>query len=145
MTFHDYTISADGGVISHRVWDSAALVAPAVDAFRPFARGALNGPVHPDFAHIDLRVTVIGGAAVATFTANGQIGTFSVLATTPEDQAIITDALQRIAHQFGSAIGELHIEYPAIVSMPFPGTNEADMGLIADMETCLAAAFFTRP
>ena len=79
---------------------------------------------------------------VATFEFKGQVISFSVIA---EHQSVLDElqgSLEKIAAILSGETGKLHLQFPVIVSMPFQDAG-GYLQLVADMETCLAAAFFT--
>lgn len=125
MRFHDITIGI-GNRLSTRVHESDRLVAEAVALF---ARLIADEPAPAPRAipvdgleHITLRWTRVGTGAMATFYARGD------LATPFEPGFDATAATER--------------PLIATVVWPKPNVPRADLGMIADMETCLAAAFF---
>jgi hypothetical protein len=151
MIFHDFTLAADGHIRSQRRHESGSL---AVDAVAVFAgmlrtgghcfRGAI--PV-PAFSDIELHWTQESDdAAVATFLEDDAPVTTSALlkgvSSGADSDALI--ALQDLIQQLGRGVLGHDVisieERPAIVSVPFAMSPR--LPIIADMETCLAAAYF---
>lgn len=143
MTFHDYTLQADGTIRSHRKQDSTRLVTAAVDFFRPMVlRPTVTEPLGP-VPHITLHWTTEQGLAAASFYAHGELATYSILTLANLE---IRQFLEPIVRPLlgGQTFPDLHIETPAIVTIPLPNrkVTASDIQMIADMETCLAAAWF---
>ncbi len=159
MKFHDYTIGV-GDKISQRVQDSTSLLPAAVEVFRDMLERF--GP------HFKEPVPVIGneyvlsvtsesqGSAVATFFWNKAPVTTSVLLfgghTSEEERTLL--AVQQMVMQLYRRFGvEPAFDLLAITDRPLlasvmiplsPGTVPPSVyGLVADAETCLAAAFFS--
>jgi hypothetical protein len=158
MIYHDITIQLDGRQRSQRQHESTALVRGAVEVFRYMLEtGTANfrrPMAHKDFTRIQLQWTQeTWSAAVATFWV-GQIPlTTSALASGRDaaaDQEVLRAAQGLVLKFFGDSPVEpafdlLRIEErPVIASvvLPVPLSLHEDLGLVADMETCLAAAFF---
>lgn len=148
MIFHDYTLRADGQIQSHREQDTAKLEPIAVEIFRSMLQAGANFTAaipHPQFAHIELIWTAIGGNAMATFKSRGELVTSSVLLSSrdPVGEAQFLQQLdQMLAAIGGGPAGLQVVDRPLIVSIPWPA-GSPDMGIVADMETCLAAAWFS--
>ncbi len=155
MTFHDITIVI-GSVHSRRTHDTAGLVPGAVEVFRSMLdRHGDNFreplPI-PAFAHIGLSWTRQGTAAVASFWARGDPVTTSALAPgldAGDDHAALDGIQSLVLHFHGDSPSEPAFDLltiadrPLLATVPIPvPSNRADMAIIADMETCLAAAFF---
>lgn len=163
MIFHDVTLRA-GRVLSAREHDSRALLGEAVAVFR----GMLSGHVPGDFRrqvafqgchYITLAWTceeACPTVAFASFYAGGQCYTSSILLSgqAPHHERQIMDLFQDMIDDVFACLPEgpgRDLEgirhRPLIASVPFPAPIDEDgartMALIADMETCLAAAFFT--
>jgi hypothetical protein len=157
VLFHDITIVI-GSVHSRRTHDTAALVSGAVEFFRSFLDR--SGPNFreplPDrgLAHIELQWTREGTAAVASFWSHGAPVTTSALAPgldIRDDETVLRAVQELLVLRFhGDSPSEpgfdlLRItQRPLLATMPIPVpmTSPADMAMIADMEICLAAAFF---
>lgn len=156
MTFHDFTLTLMGEVRSRRVHESAGLAAGAVEIFCDlFERhgGEFRVPVPaPAGLGVELHWSedaALPGCAFATFYAKGSIVTTSALCAGADpgaDRKHLQSLQSLLFHLWrgGSvepAIDLLSIaDRPAIVSVPF-GPSPA-MSMVADMETCLAAAYF---
>jgi hypothetical protein len=157
MIFHDLTLSADGTVRSRRTHDTDKLVPDAVSVFglMLLTHGrSFKAPIpHDDFAHIVLSFTQEDdGAALATFFVSGELATTSVLMTGKNERGgekallLLQQALSRAMRRGGVEAGfELVAipERPVIVTIPWPNpaVRQADMMFVADMETCLMAAW----
>jgi hypothetical protein len=155
MRFHDLTISG-GSVYSRRQHDTADLLPAAVEVFRSMLergdqafRELLPGA---RVAHIKLDVTRHGTCALATFWSGVAPITTSALVSGlhPDDDRAVLEALQSLVLEFHRGTSAepgfdlLRVEErPLLATMPIPtAALHLDMGLIADAETCLAAAFF---
>jgi hypothetical protein len=143
MIFHDYTLQADGEIRSHRQTDTDQIVPAAVQVFRDLLRGMdlFRGPVHPHFPAIRLRWDLAPYGALATFSAHGDMLTTSALAH--DASSPVFAELAKILATTSVTMPETHFECPAIVSLVWPVEDRDNMMLVADMETCLAAAYFT--
>jgi hypothetical protein len=159
VIFHDVTISI-GSVYSRRTHDSAALVPGAVEFFRSILDR--SGPNFreplPDrqLAHIELQWTRQGTAAAATFWSRGAPVTTSALAPgldAGDDETALRAIQELLVLRFhGDSATEPGFDLLTIaerpllatVPIPVPSAGSIDLALIADMETCLAAAFFWR-
>jgi hypothetical protein len=157
MVFHDITIVI-GSVSSRRTHDTATLVPATVEVFRSLlerhgddfrARLPVRG-----LEHIELQWTKEGSAALATFWSRNVPVTTSALAPgldAAADRAAL-DPLQQLVMRFhGDSPAEPGFDLlaiadrPLLATLPIPVPAVAispDMGIIADAETCLAAAFF---
>lgn len=148
MIFHDYTLRADGQILSHREQDTAKIEPVAVEVFRSMLRAGPSFTAaipHPQFAHIQLIWTAIGGNAMATFKSRGELVTSSVLLSgrDPAGEPMLLQHLDKMLAAMGGGPAGLQVTArPLIVSIPWP-SGSPDMGIIADMETCLAAAWFS--
>lgn len=147
MIFHDYTLRADGTIQSHREHNTRDLATPAV---RMFSEMLAAGPQFrrpipvPAFGHIDLHWTAAGGNAMASFAASGALVTTSILLSgrSPAQEPELLAALDSILASLGqSPAGLVIAARPVLITIPLPVVSP-DVGLIADMETCLAAAYF---
>lgn len=162
MIYHDVTIAAMGERRSHRTHDTARLAPEAVEVFAGML--ARHGPAFfepipiPAFAHLSLRWTAaLPGVALATFGRGDHPYTTSVLlaGTNPADepaalrtvQGLVNDLLRQLAPagtEPGYDLAGVR-ERPVIASVVLPSAVPGDdLQLIADMETCLAAAYITR-
>ena len=156
MIFHDITIVI-GSVHSRRTHDTGGLVRAAVEVFRSMLNRHgenFREPLPVDgLGHIELNWTRQGTAAVATFWSGGTPVTTSALApglSADDDQAVLWGVQSLILRFHGDSPAEPGFDLltipdrPLIATLPIPVpvTNPADMAMIADMETCLAAAFF---
>lgn len=156
MTFHDVTLEA-GGLYSERVQDTDRIAPAAVAVFAgmiaagggDFVRPVPVGPA----AHVRLRWTAARTAAVATFYAAGELATSSVLLSgvrEADDAAAAAAFRGLVTRAFSGTPAEPGFDVlglarrPLVASLPWPNpaVAPADLGLIADMETCLAAAWF---
>ena len=162
MIFHDYTIRA-GSIHSRRVHDSARIQPDAVAIFRDLLLSSLDAwkrpiPV-PGLEHLNLQWTAIESGAIATFSSRDTPLTLSALLTGQDsDQereilGLFQSTLVDIFHQTPIEPGfdSLTIaDRPVILSAPIVYPVEmsrqfgSDYAIIADMETCLAAAYFER-
>lgn len=161
MRFHDITVTGTGDRRSARQHESEELVPEAVAIFaRLLAQGGrtFRLPIPVDFAsHLELHWTQESDStAMATFW-RGQVPiTHSVLLAGDDavHERAVVDAAQRTI--VGMLRGATDVEpgfdlrsieeRPVIVSIPLLGSvaHRDDLMLVADMETCLAAAFFSR-
>lgn len=155
MIFHDITIVA-GQRVSARQHESSSLVRAAVEVFRDMLERYRNGFERPipidNFRHIRLRWTSEKtGAALATFWSGQVPLTTSALVSSSEADreclASLHGMLLRLFH--GSPVEPgfdllAVTERPLIASavLPIPPSLRHDMEVVADMETCMAAAFF---
>lgn len=141
MLFHDYTMRADGIIASHRQHGTRDLEPRAVLAFAQIVRQVhFEGAVHPLAPGITLRWDRSADEAMATFYAEDEMLTTSALASA-EESSVFAELSKLTSTRRSKS---LQIERPAIVSIPWPAQNRDAMMLVADMETCLAAAFFDR-
>ena len=157
MIFFDYTIPA-GGRYSRREHDSATLEPDAVAIFTDMLR---TGGAHflkqiAPLPGYRLRWTSEdAGAAVATFEHHNIPITTSALLAADLERVIelkvirvVQELIVHLYHDTGMEPGFdiLNIEdRPVILSAILPSAGAAGpdaVGMIADMETCLAAAFF---
>jgi hypothetical protein len=155
MVFHDITIVV-GSAVSRRVHDSAGLARGDVEVFRDlFERhgGAFRVPLPArGLEHIELQWTREGAAALATFWSRKAPVTMSALASgldADDDRAVLVSVQQFVLRLHGDSPAEpgfdlLTIaERPLLATLPVPAAAMSpDMPVIADAETCLAAAFF---
>jgi hypothetical protein len=155
VIFHDVTI-VGGSVYSRRTHDTTALTPAAVAVFRGMLEhhGAVFLAPLPvrGLERIELAWTRPGCAALATFWDGEGPVTISALAPgrDPADDEQVLAALQDLVVRFfGDSPVEPGFELlslaerPLLATMPIPRPAVAkDLGLIADAETCLAAAFF---
>ena len=154
MLFHDVTIRI-GSVASRRTHDSATLRPAAVELFRDLIerhgeefRVGLPVEVRD---HVELALTRAGSAALATFWAPGAPVTTSALVPgiNPRDDRQALEGLQSlILCLCGDCPAEPGFDLltipdrPLLATLPLPIPPGPDMDMIADAETCLAAAFF---
>ena len=163
MIFHDVTVTLAGKQVSRRVHETSRLVAGAVEVFRDMLErhgSHFREPIPvPQFAEVQLAWTAdpaYPGCAAATFYR----GAGNAILTTSMLVAGIDPAADRVALQHQQsmlfqilrsrgaepAIDLLAIaDRPLIVSTPFPQETWEGVqavSVVADMETCLAAAFF---
>jgi hypothetical protein len=158
MQFHDITIVIGSAVSRRRTHDTASLLPAAVEVFRDLleqhgddfrARLPVRG-----LEHVELKWTREGSGALTTFWSRHFPVSTSALAPgldAAADRAVL-ESLQELVMRFhGDLPAEpgfdlLAIaERPLLATLPIPVPTAAispDMGLIADAETCLAAAFF---
>lgn len=164
MIYHDVTVTLRGQKLSRRTHESDRLVKAAVEVFRDMLGRhgpAFREPIpHAAFAHVQLQWTseeACLGCALATFwrgAGKGGLLTTSALVSGRDpaaDKAVLQhlqSTLCQILRRSGvePAIDLLSLgERPLIASIPFPQSSAKAMGdlaVVADMETCLAAAFF---
>jgi hypothetical protein len=154
MIFHDVTIQI-GSISSRRVHDTTTLVPAAVEIFRlMLEEGGENFrvPMPVDgIEHIELNWTQLGSAAVASFFSRGVPVTTSALASgldDDDDRRAMAGVQSLVMHFYGDSPAEpgfdlsTYGDRPAIATLAIPVPVSPDIQLIADMETCLAAAFF---
>jgi hypothetical protein len=157
LRFFDITIDATGNRRSRRTRDSATLRPAAVEIFRDFfeRHGEDFRVLLPvkGLEHIELSLTRSGTTALATFWVRGISVTTSALVPglDPDEDREVLEQLQSLVVRF---FGDSPIEpgfdllglsdRPLLVTvpLPLPPPPGLDPGLIADAETCLAAAFF---
>jgi hypothetical protein len=159
MIFYDYTLVA-GSQVSRRTQDSAQLLPAAVDFFGDMLLrhgDAFRQPV-PGLPGYELEWTCQGaGAAMVTFW-HGQVPvtTSALLARIDPaaDRLVALELHQLVLRCHGDSPLEpgfdvLAIaERPVLLTLILPSSLAAGreaIAMIADMKTCLAAAFFTRP
>lgn len=156
MRFHDFTVLATGDKRSHRQHDSDELEPAAVEVFHGLL--ARNGPdfradVHPHFPRIQLQWTREGESALATFWSGQTPLTISALVAgslPATDRQVLQHLQQSIVRIFADTPIEPGFDLlaisqrPAIITVPLlvPPSLREDLEIAADMETCLAAAFF---
>jgi hypothetical protein len=158
MIYYDCTVTLAGDAYSRRTHDSARLVRAAVDVFARML--AAHGdsfrepvPVPPGSAPVWLGwdAPEPGTAGLATFFAAGEVAVTSSVLLSGYDPAadrkaaVYLQALIRRCHpeQVEPGYDLMAIrERPVIVSVPLPWADPETMALVADMETCLAAAYF---
>jgi hypothetical protein len=157
LIFHDVTIDATGSAGPRRTHDSATIRPAAVEVFRDLVERhgedfRVPLPVE-GLEHIELALTRAGTTALATFWVGGAPVTTSALlpGINPEDDREVLELLQSLVVLF---VGDSPVEpgfdllslsdRPLLVRVPFPLPPPPGLGLgmIADAETCLAAAFF---
>jgi hypothetical protein len=155
MLFHDVTIDATGDIRSRRVRSTTT---PADEAFTLFhdllARHGADFRVPlpvGGLEHIELALTRAGTAALATFWSHGApVTTFALVPGLVEDddRQALQGLQSLVVRFFGGTSAEpgfdlLSIpERPLLATVPIPAPPSPDKGIIADAETCLAAAFF---
>jgi hypothetical protein len=152
MIVHDYTLMANSQIRSHRIHDTTALVGPAVDVFtRMFANGQHFCKPIPqvEFEHIELLWTEQNGNAMATFKSRRKPATTSILFSgknREEESGFLSEVDEMLGVWGMPPAGLTIVERPLLVSIPWPILDipTDDLRGIADMETCLAAAFFER-
>lgn len=156
MIYHDLTVTLLGDRTSRRKHDSRRLVRGAVEVFRDLLDRHGDGFREPipvaGLESIDLQWTSEPPhtAAVATFWSGAVPVTTSALVSGRElaaDKAALRGVQSLVVSLLPPGIEPgfdllTTRERPAIVSVPLPFADPATMGLVADMETCLAAAFF---
>jgi hypothetical protein len=169
VRFEDYTIDAAGNRISHRRHYSEDLGREAMEFMARmlragggfgaggFGAGGWRRPLpHDEFVHVELHWTSESdGAGLASFYARGQIVTTSALASGRDREAdrAALKALQQCVLQVMRPAGIEPVfdlmalpERPLLATVPWPAPPSPalreDLIVIADMETCLAAAYF---
>lgn len=156
MRFHDYTLIA-GGKFSRRVQDSSAIARAAVEVFRDMLErfgDSFHEPI-PVVQGYSLMFSSEGeGAAFATFFSGQTPVTTSALLSGRDSQAEgrAVEEFQRLVVQLfrGTELEPAWDlagieERPVIVSLILPSAGSVSreaVGMIADMETCLAASYF---
>jgi hypothetical protein len=156
LIFYDLTIDSTGDRFSKRAKDSATLSPAAVRVMRGLI-GANGGEIPLDgLRHIRLQWTTDParpGTALATFLSRKHPLTTSVLLTdsTSVDDAryaakIVQGLLQKILRSLPGIEPGFDLlavtERPVIATLVLPGLPHPDLPMVADMETCLAAAYF---
>lgn len=157
VTFHDVTIEL-GRLRSRRIHNTTALVPEAVAVFTRLLAAHRIGFRVPlpvaNLGHLELQWTEERPvAAMATFWARTELVTTSALVSgsDPEEDARVLDALRRILipvyRPYGIRIADDLLMVPerpllATVVWGNPRVLSADLSIIADAETCLAAAYF---
>lgn len=138
MIFHDITLSLDGTIRSRRQQDTANLAPEAVRIFvEVVAEDAVSGPIPVDgLRHVTLRWSRAPWGGIVSFCSRGEHVTSSMLMI--DDSADPIEHLESWVGRNG-LYGALGTQRPLIVSAPF---GIADIEVIADMETCFAAAAF---
>jgi hypothetical protein len=156
--FHDITITADGKRYSQRQHEIDKLEPKAVDVFTTMIANAGRGfkvkPIDDRFPGFALTwaTTTVPGAAFATFFYNKDAVTSCVLLAglDPKERKLLELAWCELQKGWGAllAVSEEMLsipERPVIVCCPafdFMVHGPEPLMLVADMETCLAAAFF---
>ena len=154
LVFHDVTIWF-GSVAARRTHDSATLRPAAVELFRDLIerhgedfRVAL--PVE-GLEHIELALSRAGSAALATFWSRGAAVTTSALVpgkNAGDDRQALEGLQSLVMLFFGDSPAEPGFDLltipdrPLLVTLPSPTPPSPDLAIIAEAETCLAAAFF---
>jgi hypothetical protein len=157
LRFYDVTIDATGNRRSRRTHDGTRLRPAAVEIFR-----VLLERLGEDFRvplpvagldHIELSLTRAGTTALATFWVGGAPVTTSALVpgiAPDEDREVLAQHQSLVVHFFGDSPVEPGFDLlglsdrPLLVTVPLPllPPPGLDLGIIAEAETCLAAAFF---
>jgi hypothetical protein len=154
LIFHDVTLRF-GSVASRRTHDSARLRPAAVEIFRDLIERhgedfRVPLPVR-GLEHIELALSRAGSAALATFWSRGAPVTTSALVPGKDagDDRQALEGLQSLGMMvFGDSPAEPGFDLltipdrPLLATVLLPPQPHPDMGVIADAETCLAAAFF---
>jgi len=155
MRFHDYTITADGALYSSRVQDTSAIEPLALAVFEELPHDSVKVLIPlpwPGPRRITLDWFPLGTAAVARFRVAGELATVCALVSgrDPQVDAGALAELERPVSEFCQAAGlppgRGILEAsgrPALLALVVP-TLRPELPIIADMETCLAAAFFLR-
>ncbi len=160
QVFHDVTVTMAGEQLSERIHDSATLVPAAVDVFRSMLEESdnfeeqLNVRLNVrELEHLKLKWTDAGhGDALATFFARDRPLTTSALVHRPENTAALNRMQNLVArfarlHGIEPASDLLFLtNRPLIATAVFPvdASLAADLSIVADAETCLAAAYFLK-
>ena len=157
MYFHEITVNATGRRRSTRQHDAGRQESGAVAICAKLLRDHgpdFNEPISAaNLDYIRLLFASKRSAAVATFYAHNELVTTSALLSGIDDQAdaAILQAFRRMLVQAMHDTGikarfnvDAFPERPAIVTVPWTNAivDPGDIQIIADMETCLAAAFF---
>lgn len=156
MRFYDYTLIA-GGTLSRREHESSSLGRGAVEVFRDMLEkheNSFRAPVPMANRYILMLSSENTGVALATFLYREIPITTSVLLSgknsrdeakaIEETQKMIVRMFQNTGMEPGWDLREIQ-ERPVIVSLILPSAMAAGreaVGMVADMETCLAAAYF---
>jgi hypothetical protein len=154
MIIHDATIVI-GSAHSRRTKDTASIAPAAIEVFRTMLdrhgdHFRVPLPVE-GLEHIELQWSRGGTAAVATFWSRNTPVTTSALAPGLDagDDRTVLEAVQSLVLRFhGDSPFEPGFDLlaiadrPLLATLPIPVPASPDMGIIADAETCLAAAFF---
>lgn len=158
MIFHDFTVLATGDIHSRRKHESKSLVPRAVkifaemlasggDEFHAHMPGSLSRicvdwKQEPEAATCSFWSHHIPMTVSALLTGKDAEADREALATI---QAFIVAMLKGGPLEPGFAVLAI-TERPVIITVPLPvhPRYAADMGLIADCETCIAAAYFER-
>jgi hypothetical protein len=154
MHFHGITITI-GSVSRRRTHDNASLLPAAVEVFRDLLeRHGDDFRVPLPVRGLELQWTREGSGALVTFWSRTIPLTTSALAPgldAADDRAVL-ESLQDLVIRFrGDSPAEPGFDLlsiadrPLLATLPIPVPALAlspEMGVIADAETCLAAAFF---
>jgi hypothetical protein len=154
VTFRDYTLALDGGVFSRLQHRSDSLDRNAVDMFkRVFQLWGDNfrKPVPID-AMPDIEVSWLseGRAALAALSVGGEMVTISALLSgrsETDDNRVLGYFREILAEEARPReLPAPHLadiaDRPAVLSIPLPASRPEAMGLVGELEVCLAAAFF---
>jgi hypothetical protein len=154
VIFHDVTIRF-GSVASRGTHDSTTLLPAAVEIFRDLIERHGEDFRVPlsvkGLEHVELALSRAGSAALATFWSRGAAVTTSALAAGKDagDDRQALEGLQSLVMLFfGDSPAEPGFDLltipdrPLLATVPIAASPSLDMGLLADAETCLAAAFF---
>ena len=155
LIFHDVTLDAAGNIRSRRTHDGTRLSPADVKIFRDLierhgADFCVGLPVKGR-EHVELSLTRYGTAALAAFWSRGEPVTTSALAPGLDADADreVLEGLQLFVMRFcGDSPAEPGFDLltipdrPLLATLPLPIPPGPDMDMIADAETCLAAAFF---
>ena len=161
MKFWDYTLALSGSIFASRVQESSALSAAAVEVFATMLDDTppWRKPIpHSAASQFELQLTPYDeGEPEALFTfwrGPGKQRLITTGALLPgidaghdgvsieQLQSTILQVSRRTAIEPAFDAAKI-ARRPAVVSIPFPADPE-DIVLVADMETCLAAAWFGR-
>lgn len=145
MIFHDYTLRADGSIVSHRVQETEKLVQEAVEIFSDLISGndSFRKQVHPGLS-IELYWTHVGETALATFYGGDNVLLTTSALTAGKDRGVLDELAGMAGRIFRQPVPRIEIDdRPLLVSLVWPFGRREDLALVADMETCLAAAFFS--
>lgn len=163
MIFYSRTISLLGEPQALWTHDSDRLVQSAVEVFRPLVglAGVKRWPVPGAWRGFEIEWTIEFGAALVSFYFRGSGLTFAALLTgSSSGDCASLSVLQKVVATFAplfeiptddlTRYAErpllLTIALPPVAPLHFdPEASRAVLPIVADMEVCLAAAYFTSP
>jgi hypothetical protein len=152
VRFGDYTLEMDGGVFSRLEHRSDSLDRTSVEMFKRVLQlwgDNFRKPVPVD-ADIEVSWLSEGRAALAALSVGGEMVTISALLSgrnETDDNRVLGYFREILAEEARPReLPAPHLadiaDRPAVLSIPLPTSRPEAMGLVGELEVCLAAAFF---